>query len=553
MYNKNNLYTEYIQAKGIIVSKVRSNETDTLRYLIMSKYCKIFAYASNTLDIISSEISSKKINSPSVRKSAKVLDQFVDVLAERRFRTDFGQKLPMTSNPFLKKINESREMFGQDLLGTKFIVNAKIPLTSTNDNLQQIILNNFSLKKFYIKKQYFNAKKISAIANIPSELIDVNPFEVISVGEFDHNYESYHIIIPSKNVSFNQKNESFQMQAISIPFSYDIINLSSGTKKSEDIIIPNENTKKFLINYSKNVANPDDMIMLVRSEVFLDKKPSFSGISQDLLERSAKNNSFEIKISQIKRYSDFSGDSMWPPQNNLIFNQDVANSIYESLGVKFAEKTRLRHSDEPADWTRFDEAYEDYIKVNPNEDLHEIIMSNLNNFPISTSKITVLPASKLGVIIPIKYESENVPNRLSTMSNVRTSVRSSGSFSSSIVDKKIVINADSGKRIDISWAFKTPDPQIEDEEGNVKTTLVQSGIVQKLHFLDSMMKKQYTDMLREYSRVKEYSKQTKEIKNLPFSFIQQLLKIRNYYEKDNEAILKISSFESFLEIIYCSS
>jgi hypothetical protein len=57
----------------------------------------------------------------------------------------------------------------------------------------------------------------------------------------------------------------------------------------------------------------------------------------------------------------------------------------------------------------------------------------------------------------------------------------------SISKSEIYIKSESGKKINISWAFKTLDPQMIDTDGELKHKLIQSGVVQKMEYVSKKM------------------------------------------------------------------
>lgn len=543
-YKKEVICDDYIRFKGItsLKSEVMLQGLNTL---ILNKYSKIFEYASNSLDIISSEITSKRFNSPSVKTAAKILDQIADDLAERRFKLDFPNANP-EDNSLLSAIRQAREEIGQTPFSTSSVVDLKIPLKSSNENFQNLVINSFSIKKFFVENTFFNIEKISSIVNTSSDNLNILEFQITSIGEFSHKDEVYHISIPDSVVKIQNKKEIVTTEQI--PFSFDLLAIS------DDIIIPNEQTKDFLKRYSKDIARENDKILLIKNSLIKYKTASYQNVDEELRKKAVINNKFEIKITKISSFVG-EGDPMWPPQNTLLFNKDLVGNIFNNIiGENINIYARLPHSKDVNSRKSFSKIYEDSLFMSD----HQAFMANLKKFNTSYSEEkTFLPSSNLGVIIPFKLaNTERKSQNISALGNY-VNAKTVALVSSGISDKKIMINLSDYKSVDISWAFKTFDPQIEiqlktpssKKEYGFQSTLVQEGIVQKLDFLNRMMRKEYHEMKQKSpGRIGLVRGRYKVADSTYLGYLQAII---NNCDNANR-VENMSSFDDFLNELFSS-
>jgi hypothetical protein len=523
MYDEKQIAKDFFQMKRINVSNFDEIYADKF---VLYLFSMIFKYASESLDVLSLSLASKRMDSPSVAQGAKLLDKVVDYLAEKREKIDFPEgieqgvsKVPIKT--FSSLVKEGRERVGQNLFESNSIVHTKIRLNSSNPSFQPIVLKSFSIKRFKLSKEYIN------LAEGASNLY------VTSIGELQSSGRRYFILIPDKFMSNEYDNET------TIPFQMSLL-----VQKDNELIIPNEVTRDYLINYTKNVAE-EGSIILLGSESVLASKGSDLNIDKELLKRAARNNRFQVKVGKVVNSIT---NNLWPPQNNLLFNDDLANEAFMTgLGL-ITEKTDLKQPSKPNvdSFYRFNNIYQTrlFIQQGQGSELrseeHGFFMSNLKSFPESTSAKTIVPTSSLGVLVPLKYDSssKNLRNTISHINNI-TSAGSGYSNLTYVSDKSIFINSSSGSKINISWAFKNLDPQYTNKEGNLRIKLVQSGTVQKLNYINQNINIIYNDLCN-------YS-----IKDKTTTYLDSFVSMLNYLtEQDFVSPSRVSTLENFLYFLF---
>lgn len=452
MYNPTSTFLSYMRAKNVPISDPRTAKTQSEQnrakenlfvqsLIVYSRFSQILSIASNAIDYIYNDLSGKPMGAPSVRDGAKVLDLIIEPLIKQRDPENFEEN----KNRILK----SRSMYGEEvsLFSTNAIGYARVNLSIENDKLAPVISNYTELRKFYLSPD--GIKKESLISDYP-ELSEITPNLVLlkrilikNNKELKPEKEFYLALVP---VETSAKDGLTTIKIDIIKYLKDDIfrlNTSQG--------------REFASRYLSDLSGIDyERVVLLDPTKY--KKGvlsplSFDDASREKLTNLSKN--FEIKISKINKelYS-------WPPESNLIFDG--------------------KHTDV----TKNDSYYQNVL----NTSSHDDFMVNLDNFPTSASSATQAVSSSHGVIIPF-------PGEQSPKYAINTEERSETKTIRdlfSISESQIYIRTESGKRLNISWAFKMLDPQFRSEEGGMlRHKLVQAGIVQKMDYVKSQIQNLY--------------------------------------------------------------
>jgi hypothetical protein len=371
------------------------------------------------------------MGSPSIKKAAKILDVRIEGLMKERDPENFEQNK--------ERITRSRSFYGEnvDLFSTNAIGTARINLNVENSGLAPIVPELSEIKKYNINRRAL--VNISPDAKIDPALILLSK---ISVGKSDGT------------------NRGREFYLSFVPLKTEI--MDEMVKKEIDIIdhlvsdIYRVNTKQgeeFASRYLRNISNIDYSRLVV---VDPDKYKSSGLYTASIKDLSSNNLSqasseFQIKIAKINPPS-----LSWPPSRTLIFDPKNFKEKYNTVEDINSYYEKLFYTSS-----------------------HSEFMSNIDNFETSKTSRSPEVSSSHGLIIPLKGEED-----VRYMTNVsEKDALNSIKDLMSISKSEIYITSESGMRLNISWAFKTLDPQVINESGELRHRLVQSGVVQKMDYI----------------------------------------------------------------------
>ena len=495
-YNQNTLFKGFMNSKKIKIS-IPSNKDDNINRIklskqmavVFSRFAKSLSLASTSIDHVSSELSGKPMGSKSIKDAARMLDLVIEPLIEKRYPNDFGKiKERVTKSRQLYRENNS--LFSRNAVGI-----ARVNLSAENTSLDPIISKEIYYYTFLIKKDLLSG--ITETDRISPKLILLKK-----------------IYLQEKSTT-----DKKEMYLCLVPKGTELVR--EGVKRNIDLMdflgpkivkLDDPQGREFSNRYLSNVSGVDySRVIIINSDAkqgsFLtDKELSKDPVMVDL---NQKNN-FDIKISKIDSVPNF-----WPPPRNLIFDEKNISDSQNSNSVNAYYKSL------------FGESHADFI-------------SNIEKFNITIDSSSQKTSSSHGMIIPFREEDENPKTQLvSNTVDVTAGKRIKDIIS--ISDSKIFITLDSGKRLDISWAFKTLDPQII-EGGAVRHRLVQSGIVQKMNYISSKI--DYIFNLFKKPSYRSFIEKIEEIKQYKISLDNKNSFLDSFFSNLCEAVIISNDIES---------
>jgi hypothetical protein len=461
IYNPERLFLNYMGAKGIKVadpgevSPEDFNDTFKMnilqRAVVLSRFSKSLSIARESIDYIIMEWEGKPMGSPSIKKSAKILDGVVESLMKQRDPEGFAENKT--------RITESRKIYGKEgsLFSTNAVGVARINLSPANEALAPIESEDFSFKAYRASEKILTG--VSKDLKIDLKLVCLREILVKSKDINRENTKIYISLVPlSTDVRYNM-----------VLKKIDILNNNEGISLNTDIVkrADSPQIKEFVSRYLSGVSGVDYSRVIIVDSSY--KVGSFERITDSVLTKISESNSrFEIKISRIGTSS-----KVWPPPTNLLFD---SNNMLENVEYSKTENQQ--------DIARVDSVNNYYEKSSYSPD-HNKFMSNIDNFLVSVSSQSPETSGSFGMIIPLKSEGRyNTYNAIANTSGANSNTLKDVV---SVSESKIYIRSESGKKINISWAFKSLDPQFINEDGNLRHKLVQSGVVQKMNHIQRNM------------------------------------------------------------------
>lgn len=451
----------YISSKNIPVANPDEDEELDQFYIqyaiVTSKLSKSFDLAQNTIEIVFSDLAGKPMGDISIKKSAKILDVVIEPLMQERDPENFEQNKD--------RILKSRERYGElsstfsdGIFATNAVTYARINLTSENESLDPVVSCADFFATIELDKKYL--VNVDSAAKFSPRLSILKKISV--------NKKSY-------------KEKGKEMYLCLVPFETDFIG-SDLLKEKVDIInflgpeiikLDSTQGREFASRYLSGLSGVD-YSRLVIFDSKCAKSLSPTKLQDRVLDFATKRVNFEVMLSKINNKL-IKSSNFWPPQKNLLFDNPALYSE-SNLGESEGEYKNL-----------VEEINSGYNKLAYSLS-HSDFITSLENF--NTSKTTLSPDvhSSHGVVIPLRgSEDDKRAARISTQSfHADESLRSPKDLVS-ISDLGIYIGLESGKKLDISWAFKSLDPQIIDENKRLRHKLVQSGVVQKMDYISKKM------------------------------------------------------------------
>lgn len=461
MYSPKNLFSNYMAAKRIAVADPSSaSKSDapnvTKRYMIQvavvfSRFSQALSLASRSIDYISADLAGKPMGSPSIIKAAKILDATIEPLMQQRDPLNFEQNKD--------RILKSRDLFqeGRSLFSSNSVGTARVNLNPSNENLAPIVSEAFVFNNYQISKD--------ALVGITPD-IRISPVLILLKK----------ILVKSKQYLETKK----ELYLSIVPLNTEIID-SSLIKRNIDIMdflspkiikLNNPQGREFASRYLSELQGLDYSRLVIVDPIFQESTPYRPKEKDPIIsDITLKNTGFEIKVAKID-----SVPSAWPPPSNLIF--DSFNMLTNAT-KKYSKNKNLQTKES------VDIANAHYQKMGYSLN-HSEFIANIENFAISKNSLSPEISSSHGIILPFKGgNNEQMASRISNRSERESSTAIKDLVS--ISKSEIYIKSESGKRINISWAFKTLDPQMIDADGKLRHKLVQSGVVQKMEYVSKNM------------------------------------------------------------------
>lgn len=432
------------------------NEEDTKKaciqfILVISRFSNALSIACDSIDYISSESAGKPMGSPSIKKAAMVLDVVAEQIVKQRDPVNFERNK--------KRMFENRTLYGDkgSLFSTNSVGIARINLSPTNESLAPMMSEGFKFKTYEISNTVLNGVDPNT-TRIDLELIVLREILVSKKDINEEGTKLYLSIVP-----FNTK-----ITQNMIKKNIDILNNDEGISfdpKEVKRILGNQQLEEFASRYLSGISGVDKSRLVIidsKHKIVVSKKSDDAAIKKIL----ESNSQFEIRISKLEESS-----KVWPPPTNLIF--DGLNM----LGVEKYKKT-----DNQQDLSLVS-SVDDYYKNSSYSSDHHRFIANIENFTISKTSKSPETSSSFGMIIPLKSAGESaLYNQIANTSEKSNAKKVKDMIS--VSDAEIYIRSESGRRINISWAFKSLDPQIINEDGDLRHKLVQSGVVQKMDHIN---------------------------------------------------------------------
>lgn len=439
------------------------NEEDTKKaciqfILVISRFSKSLSIACDSIDYISSESAGKPMGSPSIKKAAMVLDVVAEQIVKQRDPVNFERNK--------KRMFENRTLYGDkgSLFSTNSVGIARINLSPTNESLAPMMSEGFNFKTYKISDTVLTGVDPNT-TGIDLELIVLREILVSKKDINEEGTKLYLSIVPF-DTKFTQN---------MIKKNIDIFNNNEGISfnpKEVKRILGNQQLEEFASRYLSGISGVDKSRLVIidsKYKIGAFKKADDSAIKKIL----ESNSQFEIRISKLEESS-----KVWPPPTNLIFD-----------GLNMLGGEKYRKTENQQDISLVSSVNDYYNNSSYSSDHHRFI-ANIDNFAISKTSKSPETSSSFGMIIPLKSAGKStIYNQIantSEKSNTKT-VKDMVSIS----DAEIYIRSESGRRINISWAFKSLDPQITNEDGDLRHKLVQSGVVQKMDHINRNMNSIY--------------------------------------------------------------
>lgn len=467
MYNldEDRLIKNYLLGKGVgpVNLPDDDNEEDTKKaciqfILVISRFSKALSIACNSIDSISSESAGKPMGSPSIKKAAMVLDVVAEQIIKQRDPVNFERNK--------KRMFENRTLYGDkgSLFSTNSVGIARINLSPTNESLAPMMSEGFKFKTYEISSTVLTGVDPNT-TRIDLELIVLREILVSKKDINEEGTKLYLSIVPfSTKITQNM-----------IKRNIDILNNDEGISfdpKEVKIILGNQQLEEFASRYLSGISGVDKSRLVIidsKHKIVTSKKLDDSAIKKIL----ESNSQFEIRISKLEESS-----KVWPPPNNLIF---------DGLNMPGFEKYMKTESQQDLSLVS---SVDDYYKNSSYSSDHHRFIANIENFTISKTSKSPETSSSFGMIIPLKSAGESaLYNQIANTSEKINAKKVKDMIS--VSDAKIYIRSESGRRINISWAFKSLDPQIINEDGDLRHKLVQSGVVQKMDHINRSMNSLY--------------------------------------------------------------
>jgi hypothetical protein len=464
MYGNERLITNYMLEKGFERAELSddSNEEAIKRNLIefilvISRFSKSLSIASNSIDYISSESAGKPMGSPSIKKAAMVLDVVAEQIIKQRDPENFDRNK--------RRMFENKKLYGDkgSLFSTNSIGIARINLSPTNESLAPMMSEGFNFKAYRVSGEVLTG--VDSGTKIDPELILLKAILVRAKDINEKNTEIYISIVP-----LNTKiNKDMIKKNIDILKNDD--NISFDQSKVTRVL-GNQQLEEFVSRYISGISGVDySRLVIIDSKYKIES--FYKADNPDITKISNDNSQFEIRISKIDESS-----KVWPPPTNLIFD-----------GLNMLGGEDYRRTDNQQDISLVS-SVDDYYKNSSYSPDHSNFMANIGSFAISKTSRSPETSSSFGMIIPLKSAGKsNLYAAISNTSEKNNAKKIKDMIS--VSDSEIYIGSESGRKINISWAFKSLDPQIINEDGDLRHRLVQSGVVQKMDHINRNMNSIY--------------------------------------------------------------
>ncbi len=498
-YSLDTVFLGYMRSKGISPDISNKSLYSVQRAIVFSRFEQCIKMATASIDYLILDLISKPIGSRSIGNAARQLDLCIEPLMRQRDPQNFEIIKP--------KILESRMLYGEAdrIFERNAVQYGKIQL-------------NPDLVRFDTTEDIYPAPMVFSVQQFYS--MQINKNKLINGNNYVYKFaqttikEPYLILI--KEIIVDRADSAKRLYICIAPKDIIIKDPSKvGDLPNIDImdIMPSGtirlNTKQgleFASRYIKNIDSFDkSRLLLVDSSIRTGILFTQSHVDSAISGSSDQNNIFEIRIQKIDEPPVF-----WPPPNNLIMNNyyvarspgDVSkkyiedlNEILLSKGIspqiqnkedaiidkKMAEhlKTGFR-GDKTKD-------IELYYRSLLGENIRDFI-TNIDVFPTSQTSKTMITSSSHGLILPVGGEYENISR---AVNSIDKELIQDTKDSFTLTESNIFIPRDGMTPLNISWTFIARDPQFKDENGVVKTKIVQSGCVQKLKYISIQLSELY--------------------------------------------------------------
>jgi len=470
-HNISNIFSFYLESKGITVPDEDPNVSDAYRAIVCTRLAKCLQMASISLDYIINSIALKPLGSRDTSVAAQTLDSSIGYLMKQRDPVNYEQNK--------HRILAGRALFGEEedifqknavQYGRVNLDSSSIPMEDRGDNYPApMVFSRIGYYNFLIDKTYlingdnykFKSKKIN------------DPYLILlhQIILSDATGRTLYICMVPKDIVISEKLTDQSVPSFS--GGIDMMTLIP----PDAIRLNTEQGLEFVSRYISNLSGLDkSRLILVNSKI---KKGNLFSSSTDDSAMASSNfsqNIFDIRIQKIDETP-----AIWPPPNNMfVDNYNIARSMDDNsdrLGTKFFPFLKNNFGDRTRN---VEEYYQNLFGLN-----NEEFLAKLNIFAESSFSKTMIPSSSHGLVLPIGGASELIGKITNVILKENDTSEKIGM---TISDLKISIPREGKNPLDISWAFLANNPQFIDENGLVKTRLIQSGIVQKLSYISLEIK-----------------------------------------------------------------
>jgi len=498
-YSLDTIFAGYMKSKGLAININDKALYNTQRAIVFSRFEQCIRMASSAIDYIIMDIIPKPIGSKSVGTAAKQLDSYIEFIMKQRDPENFES--------MKQKMLESRMLYGEaDKIFEKNAVQyGKIQL---NPDLVRFDYN----ENIYPAPMVFSQQELYSMG--------INRNKLINGSSYTYRFgqrtikDPYLVLIKEIVVDSTDSSKIFYLCIA--PKDLIIRNISDTSKMSNiDIIdiMPSStirlNTKQGLEFASRYIQNIDSFdksrLLLVDSSIRSGSLFTQSHVDSAIIGSATQNNIFEIRVQKID-----DAPAFWPPPNNLIINNNYVlrspddvtdkyimelNNILASRGLpptgidvsagippkRIWENLRFGFK---GDKSKDAEIYYDGLFGKNIEEF----LRNIELFPTSPTSRTMITSSSHGVVLPIGGDSEYI----SKVTNyIEKELFQDQKDNFIFTESNMFIPRDNKEPLNISWTFISRDPQFKDENGIVRTRIVQSGVVQKLRYISMQLSELY--------------------------------------------------------------
>lgn len=477
LYSTSTTFYNYIEAKNVKISEKSSNlSRNSIESIVFSRYIKCFEMAIDSIDHITADVVTKPSSANDIIDAAKILDKHAEDFMQQRDPEAFDEDFDM--------IKKSRMMYGESdsVFERNAVRYGRINLNSNEisfdlkegSGLAPMIAIGSSNQRFRIS--------MSALENTQGILFSEEPYvilvkEVVSVAGSSRNITMYICIAPNDIKISKDNGLSFNNADLINYISKNIIRLNT------------KNGKEFASRYVSGIDRMSsdilDRLILVPSEYRAGRFYT-PVLDSGALLATSQNETFNIRIQNIDSTYQI---LTWPPQQNLIVNNQNVLFSEDTVSTDIRLYNRFIL---PGDRSELVKAYFQNIYGNTTEEF----IKNIDVFPTSRMLNTVVPSSSYGIVLPISLDKDD-KKMLGTYGLYgynTTSKNQSLSNTINISKSRLAISNSDGTPLDISWCFLMKDPDITTESGDPRIKIIQSTVVQKMHFIKRRISELYTEL-----------------------------------------------------------